>query len=154
MKGSKGTLPPCCRPCQRELLSFALDSRGKLHRFHRATPYTARASAEITPAMTPALVAWHGAGRLDRAHRPRCRHAEHRAHVVGTPSYPAGGACAGKTCRRLVLLRVCRRLERLPRRPLLRVVGQGVRPGIDIGTGRSESTGTHNYLFFFFCSEL
>ena len=110
---------PLLPPCQRELLSFTLDSRGNLHRFHRATPYPARASAEITPAMTPASVAWHGAGRLDRAHRPRCRHAEHRAHVVGTPSYPAGGACAGKNCRRLVLLLVCRRLERLPRRPLL-----------------------------------
>jgi hypothetical protein len=59
----------------------SLDSRGKscTGRFHRA-----RARAKTTPAMTndddSVIGGMHGAGG------PRCRHAEHRAHVVGTTS--------------------------------------------------------------------
>lgn len=61
----------------------SLDSRGKscTGRFHRT-----RARAKTTPAMTndddddSVIGGMHGAGG------PRCRHAEHRAHVVGTTS--------------------------------------------------------------------
>jgi hypothetical protein len=104
MKGSEGTLPPCCRPCQRELLSFALDSRGNLHRFHRATPYPARARAEITPAMTNERRRrlqrwWHGMGRQDRG-------------TTGPRAPTAVPTCrAPRPCRRHAIIS-CRRCMR------------------------------------------